>query len=97
MPTSSRVSAGLRSSKAIPLDASTHSPLMKFLKTVGRTAVAIEPLRALSQALRYGVFANLVSADRRSKPCTGANSRKFESSKRARERQTGRDLGSGSV
>src|SRR4029077_4557100 len=41
IPTNSRVFAGLRSSNAMPLEASTHSPLMKFLKTVGRTAVAI--------------------------------------------------------
>jgi hypothetical protein len=42
MPINSRVFAGLRSSNARPLVDSTHSPLMKFLKTVGRAAVAIE-------------------------------------------------------
>src|ERR1700741_1997167 len=33
MPTSSRVSAGLRFSNVSPLEDSTHSPSMKFLKT----------------------------------------------------------------
>src|ERR1700689_3925968 len=34
MPTTSRVSAGLRSSKVSPLADSTHSPSTKFLKTL---------------------------------------------------------------
>src|ERR1700758_490780 len=33
MPTRSRVSAGLRFSKVSPVEESTHSPSMKFLKT----------------------------------------------------------------
>src|SRR5437588_5028943 len=33
MPTTSRVSAGLRFSKVSPVEDSTHSPSMKFLKT----------------------------------------------------------------
>src|SRR6266851_1022706 len=35
IPTTSRVSAGLRFSKVWPVEASTHSPSMKFLYTVG--------------------------------------------------------------
>src|ERR1700683_3284912 len=34
MPTTSRVSAGLRSSKVSPVEDSTHSPSMKFLRTL---------------------------------------------------------------
>src|SRR3981081_4363977 len=34
MPTTSRVSAGLRSSKVSPVEDSTHSPSMKFLYTL---------------------------------------------------------------
>src|SRR4029077_731703 len=41
IPTSSPVLAGLRFSRALPLRDSTHSPLMKFLKTLGITAVAM--------------------------------------------------------
>ena len=54
MPTTSRVSAGFRSSKVSPLADSTHSPSMKFLKTLDlgvppsmtglvRVSVAIKP------------------------------------------------------
>src|SRR5215468_10904933 len=43
MPTSSSVFAGLRFSYALPERDSTHSPLIKFLKTLGATAVAILP------------------------------------------------------
>src|SRR6266849_3065811 len=43
IPTSSSAFAGLRFSYAFPLRDSTHSPLMKFLKTLGATAVAILP------------------------------------------------------
>src|SRR5215472_14417551 len=53
MPTRSRVSAGLRFSKVSPVEASTHSPSMKFLKTrtwlslscagVWKVSVAINP------------------------------------------------------
>jgi hypothetical protein len=35
------VLAGLRFSSAVPLRDSTHSPLIKFLKTLGDAAVAI--------------------------------------------------------
>src|SRR6185312_5821504 len=38
MPTTSRVSAGLRFSKVSPDADSTHSPSMKFLYTLGRDA-----------------------------------------------------------
>src|ERR1700688_3057770 len=43
MPTSSSVLAGLRFSYAFPVRDSTHSPLIKFLKTRGDAAVAILP------------------------------------------------------
>src|SRR6266567_4796675 len=40
IPTRSRVSAGLRFSKVWPVEASTHSPSIKFLYTVGWVEVA---------------------------------------------------------
>src|SRR6266581_4258380 len=43
IPINSSVFAGLRFSYAFPLRDSSHSPLMKFLKTLGATAVAILP------------------------------------------------------
>src|SRR6266852_1089299 len=43
MPISSSVFAGFRFSYALPDRESTHSPLMKFLNTLGATAVAILP------------------------------------------------------
>src|ERR1700675_251483 len=50
MPTSSSVLAGLRFSYALPLRDSTHSPLIKFLKTRGDAAVAILPPQRALQA-----------------------------------------------
>src|SRR5580704_11275439 len=41
MPTTSRMSAGLQFSKVSPVDASTHSPSIKFLYTLVRVAVPV--------------------------------------------------------
>src|SRR5437879_6510372 len=50
MPTSSSAFAGLRFSYAFPLRDSIHSPLMKFLKIRGATAVAILPPQTIKLA-----------------------------------------------
>src|SRR5215831_13884694 len=67
MATTSRVSAGLRSSKVSPVEDSTHSPSMKFLKTlvlvveprkvgpVRMSVVAIKPPRGPLRMVRSGM------------------------------------------
>src|ERR1700731_1823083 len=50
IPINSSVFAGLRFSYAFPLRDSTHSPLIKFLKIRGETAVAILPPQSLKLA-----------------------------------------------
>src|SRR5260370_19858207 len=54
IPTNSRVFAGLQSSNATPLGDSTHSPLMKFLKRVGPTAVAMKSSQHLQDTAFLG-------------------------------------------
>src|ERR1700688_2588449 len=53
LPTSSSVLAGLRFSYVLPLRASTHSPLIKFLKTRGDAAVAILPPQTRTPRANY--------------------------------------------
>src|ERR1700720_280298 len=74
MPTSSSVLAGLRFSYTLPLRDSTHSPLIKFLKTRGDAAVAIlspQTRAASANYVREDIYAistmivDLVSADER--------------------------------
>src|SRR5467141_4735220 len=60
IPINSSVFAGLRFSYAFPLRDSTHSPLMKFLKIRGATAVAILPPQSLKLA---ALFFDWSSAD----------------------------------
>src|SRR5438309_7234780 len=78
IPINSRLFAGLRSSNARPLEDSTHSPLMKFLKTVGPTAVAInssEPYQdtALSGSLLLGGGAGSLCLRRRQRRSTACD------------------------
>src|SRR5260370_5762906 len=83
MPTTSRVSAGLRFSKVSPVDDSTHSPSIKFLNTLvgwllprvageARVSVAmIAPYECLdidATAGREGAARRVVGSTLRAKP-----------------------------
>src|ERR1700687_2705773 len=58
IPINSSVFAGLRFSYAFPLRDSTHSPLIKFLKIRGATAVAILPPQSLKLAALLFVWSS---------------------------------------
>src|SRR5216684_5680433 len=85
MPTTSRVSAGLRFSKVSPVEDSTHSPSMKFLKTLvgwllprvaGEVRVSVAMI-APYECLNIDATAGIEGAAREG--CSSSDPRRFAS------------------